>query len=74
MLRGLVTLILWCGSEGGAWRVRRSYELQTGSFANIPLPGSTTLPERTDMICRMVSVSDNNTIATAEFDILLVDD
>ena len=55
---------------GGAWRTRETQELQTGTDFQSVI--GVRLLSGTDVRVRVIDVSDNNTFASAQFDIIEV--
>ena len=70
---GSVDLRLITREQGSVYRSNRIYQIQTnGGLYNPSLELPIILSEMTDIIIRTTDVSDNNTIVTASFGLLLV--
>lgn len=60
--------------EGGVYRAVRSEAITTNFPVEYTTKGSIVFPEKTDIIIRCESVSDNNTAFASAFEYVLVDD
>jgi hypothetical protein len=69
---GSGTIALQTRSAGGAWRTRETQELQTGALFTKDV--ALNLGPLTDIRIRVLSVSDNDTIISAQFDVMEVED
>lgn len=58
-------------AEGGVYQVIRNYEITDGLGAP-PIGAPLLLGAKDDIVVRVESVSDNNTIVTASFDVVLI--
>lgn len=64
---GSADMAIMVREPGGLWQQRQTYAVSTGSDANVDFQESLTFPGGTDIVARVLSVSDNGTIATAQF-------
>ena len=73
---GAAEMGLMTRATGGdqAWRLRRVHEVSDSLAFDRKLEGGIELPALTDIKWRVFSVSDSTTVATGQFQILLIDD
>lgn len=69
---GSATISFRVRDPGGVYRADPIYEIQTGSNVNTVFSAGVTHPAGTDMKVRVENVSDNNTIAEASFEFVLI--
>jgi hypothetical protein len=70
---GSANLVLYTREHFGSWNGVRNIDIQTGGGFSETLEGGLVVFEGTDVKMRCESVSDNGTIADAEFEYYLID-
>jgi hypothetical protein len=71
---GSATISLRAREPSGVFRARFVDEMSTGLGLHHAVQGSTSFPEMTDIKARIDAVSDNGTVVSAHFTLVLIDD
>lgn len=65
------TMGIWTREFGGAERIRRKFYISTSHQINTDIYGGMILPEKTDVIIRCLSVTNNNAMIACQYSLLL---
>lgn len=64
---GSADIAIMVREPNGLWQQRETFSIQTGGGGEQNIDYTLSLPELSDVVARVLSVSDNDTIATARF-------